>query len=137
MNGIRIIVDTNLIFAALIPKASRIREVLFDNKYTFFCPNFVISEIFLHKEKLIRYSKLNDQEFYLYLNGIIECINFIPNGFISKDSRQMAYDLCKDVDLKDLPFVAMSIEMKCPFWTGDKKLKEALRIKKWNHFFNG
>lgn len=132
-----VVVDTNLIFAALIPRASKIRDTLFDDKYSFFCPNFVISEIFLHKEKIIRYSKLTDQELYLFLNQIIECISFIPTDYISKESRQKAFDLCKEVDIKDTPFVALAIELKCPIWTGDKKLKDGLELRKFGNFFIG
>jgi len=132
-----LVVDTNLIFAALIPRASKIREILFDTRFTFYSPNFVITEIYTHKEKLIRYTKLNEQEFYLYMNEIVERITFVPIGYISKESRQKAYDLCKEVDLKDIPFVALAIELKIPLWTGDKKLKEGLSIKGFNNFYSG
>lgn len=131
-----VIVDTNLIFSALIPKASKIREILFESNLTFYSPNYLITEIYTHKEKLIKNSKLSESEFYLYFNGIIERINFISTDFIGTESRQKAYDLCKDVDIKDTPFVALAIELKIPIWTGDKQLKEGLKLKGFRHFFN-
>ena len=130
-----VVVDTNLIFSALIPKSSKIREILFESNMTFFSPNFLITEIYKHKNKLIENSKLDESEFYLYFNGIIERIQFVPIGFIAIESRQKAYDLCKDVDIKDTPFIALSIDLNIPLWTGDKKLKEGLRIKGFNEFF--
>ncbi|MDA3816530.1 MAG: PIN domain-containing protein [Prolixibacteraceae bacterium] len=69
-----VVVDTNLIFSALIPKASKIREILFDSNITFYSPNFLITEIYTHKDKLQKSSRLNDSEFYLFFNGIIECL---------------------------------------------------------------
>jgi predicted nucleic acid-binding protein len=48
---------------------------------------------------------------------------------------EKAYDLCKDVDIKDTPFIALSIELKRPLWTGDKKLKEGLRSKGFDEFY--
>ena len=131
-----VIVDTNLIFSALIPKASKIREILFESNMTFYSPNFLITEIYTHKDKLLKNSKLNDSEFYLYFNGIIEQIKFIPADFIGKDSRQKAYDLCKDVDIKDTPFIALAIDLGVPIWTGDKKLKEGLKLKGFHNFYN-
>jgi len=131
-----VVVDTNLIFAALIPKASQIREILFESNMIFYSPNILISEIYKHKEKLLKYSKLTDSEFYLYFNGIIERIKFIPTDFISLESRQKAYELCHDVDIKDTPFVALSIELSIPFWTGDKKLKDGLMQKGFHAFYN-
>lgn len=132
-----IVVDTNLIFSALIPKASKIREILFEKNTSFFAPNFLITEIYKHKEKLITNSKLSESEFHLYLNGIIEKIQFVPIDFISLESRQEAYDLCKDIDIKDTPFIALTIELGLPIWTGDKRLKDGLKLKGFYNFFTG
>lgn len=66
-----VVVDTNLIFSALIPKASQIREVLFESMLTFYSPNFLITEIYKHKDKLLKSSKHTESEFYLYFNGIM------------------------------------------------------------------
>jgi predicted nucleic acid-binding protein len=130
-----IVVDTNLIFSALIPKASTIREILFESNLTFFSPNFLITEIYKYKDRLLKNSKLDESEFYLYFNGIIEQIQFVPLDFIGIESRQKAYDLCKDIDIKDTPFIALSIYLNIPIWTGDKKLKEGLRLKGFDMFF--
>jgi predicted nucleic acid-binding protein len=71
----------------------------------------------------------------LYFNAIFEQIRFVPTDFIGSESRQIAYDLCKDVDINDIPFIALSVELKIPLWTGDKKLKEGLKLKGFNGFF--
>ena len=131
-----VVVDTNLIFSALIPKASEIRDQLFENSMTFYAPNFLITEIYKHKDKLIAISKLDESEFYLYFNGIIERIQFLPIDFISIESRKTAYNLCKNIDIKDTPFIALSIELNIPIWTGDKKLKDGLILKGFNDFYN-
>jgi len=60
---------------------------------------------------------LTDSEFYLYFNGLIEKVQFLPIDFNSTNSRQKAYDLCKDIDIKDTPFIALSIELNIPVWT--------------------
>lgn len=135
MKSNSIVVDTNLIFSALIPKSSKIREILFDLNITFYSPNYLISEVYKHKDKLIKNSKLTESEFYLYFDGITERINFIPTELIGIKSRQKAYNLCKDIDLKDIPFVALAIDLDIPFWTGDKKLKEGLEKKGYSNFF--
>lgn len=131
-----VVIDTNLVFSALIPKASQIRDILFESNINFYSPNILISEIFKHKNKLPKSSKLTESEFDIYFNGIIERIKFIPTDFIGLDSRQKAYDLCFDVDIKDTPFIALSIDLAIPFWTGDKKLKDGLKQKGFNNFYN-
>ena len=122
--------------SALVHKASQIREILFESNMIFYSPNILISEIYKHKEKLLKSSKLTESEFYLYFNGIIERIKFIPTDFISTESRQKAYDLCNDIDVKDTPFIALSIELSIPLWTGDKKLKDGLKQKGFDELYN-
>lgn len=120
------VVDTNIIFSALISKSSGIREKLFDESMIFFAPNFIIIELYKHKEKLLKYSKLDENEFYDYLSTIVNRINFVSVSTIKGKSKEKAYHLCKEIDIKDTPFVALSIQLKIPLWTGDKKLKEGL-----------
>lgn len=131
-----VVIDTNLVFSALIPKASQIREILFESNMDFYSPNILIAEIYKHKDKLLKYSKLAESEFYLYFNGIIERIKFIPTDFISLESRQTAYNFCRDVDIKDTPFVALSVYFEIPLWTGDMKLKDGLSKKGFDNFYN-
>ncbi len=66
MNPNAVVVDTNLIFSALIPKSSKIRDVLFETNRVFYSPNFLISEIYKHKDKLISSSKLTETEFHQF-----------------------------------------------------------------------
>ncbi len=46
-----------------------------------------------------------------------------------------AYRLCKDVDEKDVPFVALALELDCELWTADQPLKDGLITKGFNRFF--
>ena len=62
-------------------------------------------------------------------------VNYINEKTLSVEPRQQAYDLCKDVDIKDLPFVALTIELDALLWTGDKKLKNALKLKGFDRFY--
>jgi predicted nucleic acid-binding protein len=131
-----VVIDTNLIFAALISKASQIRDILLEDNISFYSPNYLITEIYKHKDKILKNSKLTDSEFYLYFNGLIEQIKFVPIDYIGLESRQKAYDLCKDIDIKDTPFVALAIDLKIPLWTGDKKLRVGLIKKGFHDFYN-
>lgn len=136
MTSRSVIIDTNIIFSALVPQASFIRDILLETNLTFIAPNYLISEIYRHKEKLIKVSRLTESEFYIYFNGIVDRVQFIPIDFVSLNSRLMAYELCKDIDAKDTPFIALSLELHLPLWTGDRKLQQGLKAKGFDNFFN-
>lgn len=120
------VVDTNIILSALMSKSSGIREKLFDETMNYFAPNFIIIELYKHKEKLLKYSKLDDPEFFEYFSSIVNRINFVSVSTIKDESKEKAYHLCKNIDIKDTAFVALSIQLQIPLWTGDKKLKQGL-----------
>jgi predicted nucleic acid-binding protein len=135
MSKSTLVIDTNIIFSALIPERSSIRDLLFESDFLFYAPNFLIYEIYCHKEKLLKNSKLNEQEFYIVLNNLLDCIYFVPIALIDKNSRIKAHELCKDIDEKDTPFVALSIYLNSPLWTGDKILKDGLKRKGFKLLF--
>ena len=72
---------------------------------------------------------MNADEAFECLNKILENIQFVRSDVVSKENRMTAIDLCRDIDEKDSPFVALAIEIDAYLWTGDKSLKEGL-IKK-------
>ena len=135
--SIRAVIDTNLIFSALLADMSAIRDNLLNESVTFYAPNFIIVEIFKHQRKLLKLTTLTEIEFFTFFNRIVENVNFTPLSFISTESRLKAYTLCLGVDLKDVPFVALSIEFNCPLYTGDNKLKRGLLAKGFDNFYLG
>jgi len=60
-------------------------------------------------------------------------IEFIDPEIIQRESWIKGFKMTSDVDEKDIPFVALAIELEGLLWTGDKKLIKGLRSKevKW------
>ena len=54
---------------------------------------------------------------------------------ITKEHWFEACNLCKDIDETDTPRVALTLELDGLLWTGDKKLKDGLKKKGLNKFF--
>ncbi len=125
----RIVVDSNIVFSALLSKNNICRNVLFQKKFEFFTCNFLMVEIFKNKDKLLKVSKLSENDLILQLSGIFSRIRFFPEDFIPKHFFIKAYEICKSVDDKDTPFVALSLFLKAKLLTGDKKLQETLKDK--------
>ncbi|PIY02132.1 MAG: hypothetical protein COZ21_15745, partial [Bacteroidetes bacterium CG_4_10_14_3_um_filter_31_20] len=73
--------------------------------------------------KKTKLSKLELQEFTLF---IFSKLIIAPEFYITTKSRQKAYNLCKDIDIKDIVYVALSIELNCTLITRDKPLFNGL-----------
>lgn len=132
----QIIVDANIIFARLRTNDSETRKKLLSGKYQFLSPNFIFAEIFKHKERIFKNAKATEAETYEFLSMILEKIHFVNEELISTENFFEAYYLCKDVDTKDIPYIALSLELNAPLWTRDEKLKDALSLKGFSLFFD-
>lgn len=112
------------------------RKILFDSDdYIFYAPKLLFSEIFTHKEKIVQSSKLSEDEILSFLQKIMSRITFIGDDLISNENINQAYNLCKNIDLNDTIFVALTLELDGLLWTGDKKLKNGLKNKGFKSFF--
>lgn len=97
-----VVVDTNVLFAALRSTNSKLREVLLDrDDVTLYAPNFLVGEIFRHKDKILQKSQLTPEEVYEVLNQLLQGIHFVSEQAISTANLVAAYRLCKDIDPKD------------------------------------
>lgn len=131
-----VVVDTNIVFAAIHTTDSRTRQKLLSLPNRFFSCNFLFVEIFRHKERIFRNSRASDEIIYDYLEKVLHRIHFFNEELISTESYFAAYHLCKEVDLKDIPFVALSLELNAPLWTRDAVLKDTLITKGFTQFFD-
>lgn len=130
-----IIVDTNIIFSALVNKNSKISSFLLSPTHPLVMPKYGFVELFKHKEKISKVSRHTSDEILEMLYELIRRIDFFDENSISVDALQQSWSLVKDVDPKDMLFVALTIEMNGLFWTGDVKLRSALISKGFNSFF--
>jgi len=132
---VKVVVDTGIIFSSLLSKSAEQRKIFFNKEYKFYSPNFVFLEIFKHKEKILKHTKTSEVEVYEYLIAVLQRIHFINEEIVSVENRSAAYELCKDVDKNDTPFVALALELGACLWSSDKKLIKGLKEKGFNRFF--
>ena len=86
-------------------------------------------ELFDKKEKIVRYSKIPESELLELLYLVLKKIQFINEYQISQVSWNKALELTEGIDVKDVSFVALTIESNGTLWTGDKKLHTGLKAK--------
>ena len=122
----KIILDSNIIFSALISGKGIYIDIF--KILQIYVPDFVFIEISKYEERIIKKTK-REKEFISFTKELFSEITVIPRLAISKQNYERAVFLCSDIDLKDTPYIALSIELDMPLWTNDKKLIDGLRNK--------
>jgi len=125
------IIDANIFFSAII-SAKRTYLDLTKN-VDLYAPDFVLKEIEKYEELLLKKAKIPKKELNSFLIKLFKEITILPSIMISKESKQKAIELCRDIDPKDSPYIALALEMDIPFITNDKKLYNGLRKKGFPH----
>ena len=128
-----IILDANVIFASIIKQDKRYIKIL---KYAdFFIPDFLFWELKKYEKRII--SKINAiKEFKEFLKHLFYYIKVLPLLAVSEDNLIKAKELCEDVDIKDFPYIAVTLELNGLFWTNDKKLIKGLNNKGFSNIIS-
>lgn len=119
------IVDTNIVFSAAMNTESRIGQFLMQTdveEVEFYAPTYLKREIERHIPKLVRLSKLTEQDTRAIIELVYTRITFIDDGQIPIKTYSEASRLVRDVDEFDVQFVALTKYMDEILWTGDRKL---------------
>jgi predicted nucleic acid-binding protein len=134
----KIVVDTNIVFSALLNSESKIGQlIIIGSKYfNYYSIGLLKEEIEEHKEKITKISGLSKQQFLNSYEIITNRIKFIDEILISEDSVVKANDLVGDIDADDTLFVALTNQIKGKLWTGDKKLVSGLEKKNYSRIIS-
>lgn len=124
----KIVVDTNIVFSAILNVDSRIAHILLynDGDLQFFSCDFLKLEIAKHKRKILKATKYSDSQFSEIEFLVTKNIHFMNQELIHPVILTKANDMLRNIDLDDAPFLALTISLKAKLWTGDRKLANGL-----------
>lgn len=134
----KIIVDTNIIFSCLLNSNGLIGDLIFnsDDVFDFYSNEYMRYEIRNHWNKLLSISKLTDFELQTSYDKTLEKLTFINEELIPESDWQKSEVLISKIDIDDIDFVALTKFLKGSLWTGDKRLYEGLKAKRFRTVYN-
>lgn len=134
----KIVVDTNIVFSAVLNSNARIAQILLSPKKRarFYSTNQLLSELQKHQTKLKNIAGYGDEDIARIISIVTKHIQFIDVRLISEKSYATALVLTRDVDIDDTEFVALTEHLKGKLWTGDKVLLNHLAKRGWNRAIN-
>jgi len=127
----KIIVHTSIFMSALISPKGIYAELLMNPIFRFekYSSYYLVVEIFKHKEKILKYSKLTESELIEQVYNLLKNVTLINENQIPKEIWQKSFELTKDVDENDTAFVALTEFTEGKLWSLDKKLTNGLKNK--------
>ena len=129
----KIIVDTNIVFSALLNSNGHIGSLLLDSRkyFEFYSCKYLQKEMFRHLPKIQKYSKLLRDDLFELLYLVESRIFFIDENLLPNETLSNAMSLVCDIDSDDVAFVALTNHLNGLLWTGDKELIAGLKQKEY------
>jgi len=125
---LKIVIDSNILFSALI-KDSITRRIILDYENQFLFPSYIFGEMEIHKTELLTKSKMKEKDFEELLSLLIRKVIIIPNELLLHYKKE-AYQIIKDIDPDDVIFIASALAFTdSVIWSDDKKLKQQSKIR--------
>lgn len=136
MNADCVIVDANIAFKCLVSDRGDLRERIGPGGHPqFFSPRFLFVELFKHKHRLETAANLSEPDLLEAVYALVSRLEFVNEANIPVGTWVEAHRLCKGIDPKDTPYIALTLHMDGRFWTEDKELKIALHARGFDRFF--
>ena len=123
---VRLVIDTNILFAAIINSKGDTARTLFRQELELFAPEFIKAELNKYRTMLLRKGKYEKAEaLNAALEHLLRQITIIPKE-LYLDKLRTALEITPDP--KDAEFIALALKLNCPLWTLDKALIDAPEI---------
>lgn len=81
-----VVVDTNILFSALLRARSEFSDTLFREEPRFVVNELVLTELFRHKEKISRLSHLSEDEMIRLFHELIRTLDLYKEELLSPSS---------------------------------------------------
>lgn len=129
----RVVVDTNIAFSAILNTNSKISKIILQpkSKLNFYSTDQLLTELAEHWNKLKKLSKYSEIDLHKAVNLITSRINFINVELIPTSLFLKSEKLTNLIDIDDTEFVALTEHIRGKLWTGDKELVKGLRKQHW------
>jgi predicted nucleic acid-binding protein len=135
---VKIVVDTNIVFSALLNSSSPIGKILIGSRghLQFYSCEFLREELLKHNQKLLKLTGLTSIELEELQYLVTKNITFLHQRMIPTKIMTESEILLDKIDIADAPFVALSKHLKAKLWTGDKILLNGLKRNKYIDTYN-
>jgi predicted nucleic acid-binding protein len=124
------VIDANVLMSILISGKAIYKPLL--NYYNFILPEFALVEIDKYKELIFEKTLMKKNEMINFSYSVFSEITILPNYVMDDYAIEKAVELTKNIDIKDVTYIALSMQLDLMLLTRDKKLIKGVKKKKYN-----
>jgi predicted nucleic acid-binding protein len=135
---LKIVVDTNIVFSAILNTNSRIAQILIPQnlKFQFYSCDYLHTEILRHRNKLLKLTGLSVEELTELEGFITHNITFINEVLLPVHLIEVTQIQLQNIDPFDVTFVTLAKHLNAKLWTGDKKLYDPLKEQNFQNIIS-
>jgi predicted nucleic acid-binding protein len=126
-----ILVDSNIIISACLEPKSELFKIITTpySHLDFATPHFALKEIIKNQDGICRKMKRSLELFQNNLSVLLDRLLILPDEDLSNKNIIEAESFTASIDIDDTIFIAFSMALDLLLWTGDLKLRKALKSK--------
>lgn len=121
-----LVVDANIIIAALISPQGHTSDLFFLDTLNIYAPEFLLREVKKYKGVMTEKTGLAEEELDRAILFLSQRIKFLPslelNSFFPEAEKISP-------DPNDVIYFALALKLRCPLWSNDKLLKKQSEVK--------
>lgn len=125
----QLVVDTNILLSFF--RNNPVRFIILNSELlgvSLFAPEHAIEELKNNKSDILKYSKLNSEQFNEALSRLSEFIEIVPKtsfNMFESEAKQLIHD-------KDAPIFALALKLNSPIWSNEPRFKKQSSVKVFN-----
>jgi len=120
-----IIVDANILFAAVIKDGITAR-LMFVDRLHLYAPELLLDEFSKYRDEILEKSHRTTDDFDSVLSELLAIIHFIPKSEFQK-MMKVANEISPDND--DSVYFALALKTGLPIWSNDARLKKQSAVR--------
>lgn len=125
-----IVADSNILISALLKDHSINTKLIKSGYFIIYFPEYGLKEIDSYqayiKAKGDRSSQFLSLEYAQ--NFLLKAVQIVPLDLYRPKMRD-AFEIMKEIDEKDAPFLALAMQIGCPVWSNDKHFQRQKAVR--------
>ncbi|MDX1903772.1 MAG: PIN domain-containing protein [Thermonemataceae bacterium] len=119
------VIDANVLISILISGKAGYRPILTFNN--FILPDFALIEVEKYKDILKDKTKMSEIQFTDWTYFVFTQLTILPQYVLEQNILVKSERLLEKIDLKDISYVALAMQLDLPLLTRDNPLYQGLR----------